>query len=166
MDLATGQVADWAPTGPNDPVINLLTSGSTGVPKCVQHRNHSISARTWATARANGFDEHEVSLNWMPLDHVGGMVMFNVRDVFLGCEHVNATTEAFVARPLSWLDWTERYRATNTWAPNFAFALVNDQAEAIAAGSWDLSTLRNICNAGEAVVSRTAHRFLELLTPH
>ncbi|GAB3886056.1 hypothetical protein GCM10029964_049720 [Kibdelosporangium lantanae] len=92
--------------------------------------------------------------------------MFNVRDVFLGCEHVNATTEAFVARPLSWLDWTERYRATNTWAPNFAFALVNDQAEAIAAGSWDLSTLRNICNAGEAVVSRTAHRFLELLTPH
>ncbi|HEY4021072.1 MAG TPA: SDR family NAD(P)-dependent oxidoreductase [Pseudonocardiaceae bacterium] len=165
-DLATGPLADPTPTEPGDPVLNLLTSGSTGVPKCVQHRNHSLVARTWAAARANGFDSNEVTLNWMPLDHVGGMVMCNVRDVFLGCEHVNATTEAFVAKPLSWLDWTDRYRATNTWAPNFAFALVNDCADAIAAGSWDLSTLANICNAGEAVVSRTAHRFLELLRPH
>jgi acyl-CoA synthetase (AMP-forming)/AMP-acid ligase II/NAD(P)-dependent dehydrogenase (short-subunit alcohol dehydrogenase family) len=166
VEELTGPPADPTPTGPDDPVVNLLTSGSTGVPKCVQHRNHSIAARSWAAAAANGFDEHDVTLNWMPLDHVGGMVMCNVRDVFLGCEHVNATTEAFVARPLSWLDWTDRYRATNTWAPNFAYALVNDCADAIADGRWDLSTLSNICNAGEAVVSRTARRFLELLRPH
>jgi acyl-CoA synthetase (AMP-forming)/AMP-acid ligase II/acyl carrier protein/NADP-dependent 3-hydroxy acid dehydrogenase YdfG len=154
------------PARPEDPVIQLLTSGSTGVPKCVRHPHRSLVARTYATAAANDFGPDEVSLNWMPLDHVGGIVMYNVRDVLLGCEHVNARTDAFTADPLRWLDWIERFRATNTWAPNFAFALVNDRAEEIGRRRWDLSSMRNICNAGEAVVSRTAVRFLRLLRPH
>ncbi|GAA3219215.1 hypothetical protein GCM10010468_43140 [Actinocorallia longicatena] len=160
-DPATPEAAD-----PDAPAVNLLTSGSTGFPKIVQHAHASIVARTYATVAANGFTEHETSLNWMPLDHVGGMVMFNVRDVFLGCEHVNATTEAFVRRPVSWLDWIERYSATSTWAPNFAFALVNKCHQEIEGGRWDLSSMTNICDAGEAIVPRTAHRFLELLAPH
>ena len=151
---------------PRAPALNLLTSGSTGVPKVVQHAHASVVARTYATIAANGFTEHETSLNWMPLDHVGGMVMFNVRDVFLRCEHVNATTAAFVSRPVTWLDWIERFQATNTWAPNFAFALVNKCRRQIEDGHWDLSSMRNICNAGEAIVPRTAHEFLELLAPH
>ncbi|MFI8257948.1 SDR family NAD(P)-dependent oxidoreductase [Streptomyces filamentosus] len=154
------------PVTPDQDALNLLTSGSTGIPKCVRHANRSLVARTYAAVAANGFTEHEVALNWMPLDHVGGIVMFNVRDVFLNCEHVNVRTEAVVGRPLAWLDLTERWRATNTWAPNFAFSLVNEHADAIERGSWDLSSLRNICNAGEAVVARTARRFVRLLRPH
>ncbi|GAA2657399.1 SDR family NAD(P)-dependent oxidoreductase [Paractinoplanes durhamensis] len=166
-ELADGpRDPDWYPAEPDDIALNLLTSGSTGVPKCVQHPHRTIAARTWATAVANGFDEHEVSLNWMPLDHVGGIVMYQVRDVFLGCDQVNARADAFVADPLRWLDWADRHRATNTWAPNFAFALVNAQEARLGRGSWQLSALRNICNAGEAVVARTAQRFVRLLAPH
>jgi acyl-CoA synthetase (AMP-forming)/AMP-acid ligase II/NAD(P)-dependent dehydrogenase (short-subunit alcohol dehydrogenase family) len=165
-ELAAGLPADPAAVTADDPVLNLLTSGSTGIPKCVHHANRSIVNRTFATIAANGFTEDEISLNWMPLDHVGGIVMYNVRDAFLACEHVNARTDAFVQRPLNWLDWIHRFRATNTWAPNFAFALLNEFAHDIGAGSWDLSCMRNICNAGEAVVARTAHRCLELLEPH
>ncbi|MFF8725804.1 SDR family NAD(P)-dependent oxidoreductase [Streptomyces sp. NPDC015171] len=152
--------------GPDDPVVQLLTSGSTGTPKCVRHAHRSIVARSHAVAARNGFTEHEVTLNFMPLDHVGGIVMSNVRDVFLRCEHINARTEAFVRRPLALLDWLSEYRVTNTWAPNFAYALVAKEADAIRAGSWDLGTARHLCNAGEAVVARTARRFLELLVPH
>ena len=151
---------------PDDPAVNLLTSGSTGTPKCVHHEHRSIVARTHAAIAANGFTSRDVSLNWMPLDHVGGMVMFNVRDAFLHADHVTARTESMIRRPLDWLDWIERFGATNTWAPNFAFALVNKCSAEIAAGRWDLSTMRNICNAGEAIVTRTALRFLELLAPH
>ncbi|MFI7075461.1 SDR family NAD(P)-dependent oxidoreductase [Micromonospora sediminicola] len=157
---------DWFRATPDTPVVHLLTSGSTGVPKCVRHTSRSILARTRATAVANGFDEHEVSLNWMPLDHVGGIVMYNVRDVVLRCRHVNATIQEFLADPLRWLDWSDRYGVTNTWAPNFAFALLNDRLVATEGRSWDLSALRHICNAGEAVVSRTAERFLRLLSPY
>ncbi|MFB9907863.1 SDR family NAD(P)-dependent oxidoreductase [Allokutzneria oryzae] len=165
-ELSGDEDTDWFPATPDSPVVHLLTSGSTGVPKCVRHPSRTILARTKATALANGFDENDVALNWMPLDHVGGIVMYNVRDVVLRCQHVNAEIEAFLAEPLRWLDWTDRYRATNTWAPNFAFALVNEQAPAMRGRNWDLSTLRHICNAGEAVVSRTAERFIELLRPH
>ncbi|WP_211259783.1 SDR family NAD(P)-dependent oxidoreductase [Streptomyces violens] len=158
--------AEWTVPDPDRLIVNLLTSGSTGTPKCVQHRHRTIVARTYAAIAANGFTEHEVSLNWMPLDHVGGMIMFNLRDVFLACEHVNVRTESVIRRPLLWLDCLDRFRATSTWAPNFAFSLVCRHPEEIAAGSWDLSSVTNICNAGEAVVARTALRFLDLLAPH
>ncbi|WP_405983601.1 SDR family NAD(P)-dependent oxidoreductase [Streptomyces sp. NBC_00872] len=158
--------ADWSVPDPDELIVNLLTSGSTGTPKCVQHRHHTIVARTYAAIAANGFTEHEVSLNWMPLDHVGGMIMFNLRDVFLTCEHINVRTESVIRRPLLWLDCLDRFRATSTWAPNFAFSLVCQRAEEITAGGWDLRALTNVCNAGEAVVARTARRFLELLAPH
>ncbi|MEU1482055.1 SDR family NAD(P)-dependent oxidoreductase [Streptomyces sp. NPDC005760] len=156
----------WHRAAPDEAVLNLLTSGSTGIPKCVRHPHRTLAARTWATAVTNGFGPQDVALNWMPLDHVGGIVMWNMRDVFLGCEHVNATTAAFLARPTRWLEWTDRFQATNTWAPNFAFAMVNAAADEVGRGAWDLSSLRHITNAGEAVVPRTARRFLELCAPH
>ncbi|MCA1695879.1 MAG: AMP-binding protein, partial [Actinobacteria bacterium] len=151
---------------PDDIVLDLLTSGSTGVPKCVQHTNRSLLALIRAAAAANGFSSNDVGLNWIPLDHVGGIVMSHLRDVVLGCRQVSANIETFLGRPTVLLDWIERYRVTNTWAPNFAFALVNEHEAEIAQGSWDLSSMRHICNGGEAVVAGVAHRFLRLLTPH
>jgi acyl-CoA synthetase (AMP-forming)/AMP-acid ligase II len=55
---------------------------------------------------------------------------------------------------------------TVTFAPNFAFALVNDREREIAARSWDLSSVRFVLNGAEAIVARTARRFLTLLAPH
>ncbi len=161
-----GPVPPRYPARPEDPVIQLLTSGSTGMPKCVRHAHRSLVALAYGSAAANGFGQREITLNWMPLEHVGGIVMSNIRDVLLGCEHVNARTEGFMADPLRWLDWIDRFRATNTWAPNFAFALVNERAEEIGRRRWDLSSMRVIGNGGEAMVSRTAQRFLRLLRPH
>jgi acyl-CoA synthetase (AMP-forming)/AMP-acid ligase II/NAD(P)-dependent dehydrogenase (short-subunit alcohol dehydrogenase family) len=158
--------AAWHQPAPDDPVLQLLTSGSTGVPKCVRHSHRSILARSRAVAVATGLSDQDVSLNWMPLDHVGGIVMYHLRDVILGCEHVNAPTGLFLADPLHWLDWIDRFRVSDTWAPNFAFALVNECAQEISRRQWDLSSVRTILNGGEAVISRTAFRFLELLGQH
>ncbi|HEX2270162.1 MAG TPA: SDR family oxidoreductase, partial [Pyrinomonadaceae bacterium] len=55
---------------------------------------------------------------------------------------------------------------TITWAPNFAYALINDRLADKGSRHWDLSSLRFILNGGEAVVARTARRFLELLAPY
>ncbi|MFB8733186.1 hypothetical protein ACEQPO_02410 [Bacillus sp. SL00103] len=65
-----------------------------------------------------------------------------------------------------WLDWMDRYRATKTWAPNFAFAMINDYEKDISSGSWDLSAMTCMINGAEAVVPKTIHRFLHLLAPH
>lgn len=156
----------WHPVSAEDPVLHLLTSGSTGVPKCVRHRNRSIAALARAWQLVHGFDERDVTLNWMPLDHVGAIVMYHVRSVFQGSHHVCARPDAVLANPLRWLDWISEHRVTDTWAPNFAFALVNERERELRRGSWDLSSVRFLLNGGEAVVSRTAHRFLQLLAPH
>ncbi|MEO3812926.1 SDR family NAD(P)-dependent oxidoreductase [Sphaerisporangium sp. B11E5] len=151
---------------PGEPAVHLLTSGSTGVPKCVRHSHRTVITRAYANAMVNGFGADDVTLNFMPLDHVAGMVMHNLRDVILMCEHVNARTGSFIADPLRWLTWIERYRATNTSAPNFVITLVTRLAGEIARRRWDLSSLRDITNGGEAIVSHTMHEFLHLLAPH
>jgi len=150
----------------DDPVLMLLTSGSTGQPKAVIHTHRTLIARSAGTAQLNGFQQSDITLNWMPLDHVGGLVMFHVRDVYTGCQQIHAPIEAVLEDPLTWLDWIERYKATVTWAPNFAYGLINDRSEEIAQRRWDLSSMRFILNAGEAIVAKTARRFLKLLASH
>jgi thioester reductase-like protein len=148
-----------------DVALLLLTSGSTGVPKAVALSHRNVLSRCAATARANHFDEHDVSFNWMPLDHVGGVVMFHLRDVFLGTLQVHAPTPWVLADPLRWLTEIDRHRARVTWAPNFAYGLVNERVAELTADSVDLSCLRFVLNAGEAVTASTARRFLSLLAP-
>jgi acyl-CoA synthetase (AMP-forming)/AMP-acid ligase II/NAD(P)-dependent dehydrogenase (short-subunit alcohol dehydrogenase family)/acyl carrier protein len=151
---------------PGDICLLLFTSGSTGHPKGVQQSHQSLLARSAATAEMNHFDERDISINWFPLDHVGGLVMFHLMDVFTCASQVQVPTEPILQEPLKWLDLIERFRATITWAPNFAFGLVNEREKEIAAGHWDLSTMRFVLNGGEAIVAKTARRFLELLEPH
>src|SRR5882724_9744698 len=150
----------------DDLALLLLTSGSTGLPKAVMQTHQALLTRCASTAQNNDFTPEDVSLNWMPLDHVGGIVMFHLRDVYVGCRQVHAPITAVLEDPLRWLDWIERFRATVTWAPNFAFGLVNDRAAEIARRSWDLSSMRFILNAGEAIVAKTARTFLQILEPH
>ena len=123
-------------------------------------------SRSAATAQANDFSVAIASVNWFPLDHVGGIVMFHVQDVYVAAEQLHAATDFVLEDPLRWLDLLERHRATVTWAPNFAFGLVAGREEEIGRRRWDLSSLRVILNGGEAVVAATANRFLKVLAPH
>lgn len=154
------------PITPDDSVFFILTSGSTGMPKCVEHSHRSVLANVKGTVAANQFTKDDVSLDWMPLDHIGGIVMFHLVNVYTGCQQIRARTDDFIAQPLRWLDWMDRYRTTKTWAPNFAFAMINDYEKEISSRSWDLSAMTCIINGAEAVVPKTIHRFLNLLAPH
>lgn len=154
------------PTPGDDIALLLLTSGSTGLPKAVTQTHGALIARSAATRLMNGFTPLDVSLNWMPLDHVGGLVMFHLLDLFVGCQQLQVDTSWILQEPLRWLDLVERHRASVTWAPNFAYALINDEVERQPQRSWDLSSLRFILNGGEAVVPATARRFLSCLAPH
>ncbi|MFS0655874.1 amino acid adenylation domain-containing protein [Bacillus sp. 179-C3.3 HS] len=151
---------------PDEPVLQLLSSGSTGVPKCIRHNHQSLLSRMIAFEQANGFTHQDISLNWMPLDHVGGIVMFHVHDVYLCCQQISPSIDQFIERPMIWLEWVETYRVTRTWAPNFAFAMMNEYEEEIGQGSWDLSSLTYIMNAAEAVVPKVTQRFMHIMGQH
>ncbi|MFB8733185.1 AMP-binding protein [Bacillus sp. SL00103] len=87
------------PVTPDDSVFFILTSGSTGMPKCVEHSHRSVLANVKGTVATNGFTQEDVSLDWMPLDHIGGIVMFHLVNVYTGCEQIRARTDDFIAQP-------------------------------------------------------------------
>lgn len=148
---------------PEDVAVLLLTSGSTGLPKAVTLQHGNILSRSVATAAVNGLTADTRTFNWMPLDHVGGLIMFHARDVIVGCHQVHARLPWILADPLRWPAMMSRHRSEVTWAPNFAFGLVNDRAEEMAGRDWDLHALRYIMNGGEPVKPRVARTFLQLL---
>jgi amino acid adenylation domain-containing protein len=150
---------------PDDLAILLLTSGSTGMPKAVMQTHRTLISRTVATCIDNKLDESEISFNWMPLDHVGGIVMFHLRDVYLHCRQIHAPTNYILQDPIKWIELLSRNKATVTWAPNFAYNLINNLEEELKNKHFDLTPLHFILNGGEAIVAKTALRFLEVLKP-
>lgn len=156
---------DWYAARPDDLILMLMTSGSTGLPKAVRLTHRGVLTRSAATEAVNGLDEADVTLNWIPLDHVTGVVMFHLRDVYLGCRQIHAPTSWILQDPLRWMDLAHRHRVTVTWAPNFAFGTLAQQARRFGDRDWDLTPMRLVMNAGEVVVAAAARSFLHALKP-
>src|SRR5690625_3491591 len=152
--------AEW-----DDLALLLLTSGSTGAPKAVQLSHGNVLSRCVGAVTTNALDREVNSFNWLPFDHVGGLIMFHFRDVYLRCRQVHARMGWVISDPLRWLDAMSRHRSTMTWAPNFAFRLINDKADQIARQDWDLSALCHIMNGGEPIYPDVLRRFVSLLEP-
>lgn len=166
-DVAAGRGTFERPSPDLDrTAIVVLTSGSTKAPKAVPITHRMILTRSDGAAAACGLGSSDISLNWMPLEHVGGIVMFHLRDIVLGCNQILASTNWILADPIRWMELADAYRVTTSWAPNFAFGLVADEAERLAERPLDLSNLVHVLNGGEAVRADTVARFLDALVPH
>ena len=100
----------------DDIALILCTSGSTRRPKLVQQSHRALISQGLASGVGLGLHRDDVSLNWMPLDHVGALVMFHLRDIQLQCQQIHVEKEFILAEPLRWLELIDRYRVSVTWA--------------------------------------------------
>jgi len=114
----------------------------------------------------NQLTADDLAFNWMPLEHAGSLLMIHFASLFCGAPQIHSINTYILADPLRWLDVMNHHKVRITWAPNFAYALVNQRSEEIATRRWDLSNLRLVINGGEAVVASTVRRFCKLLEPH
>ncbi|MEV7597219.1 MupA/Atu3671 family FMN-dependent luciferase-like monooxygenase [Kitasatospora sp. NPDC089797] len=156
--------AEHAPE-PGDVAILQLSSGSTGRSKAVQITHRGILEYVDG-AVAQGTTSDDVTVNWLPLDHVAGLLMFHLRDVALAADQVQVPTELVLADPLVWLDTLERYRGAHSWSPNFGYRLVAEAVRAAGPGRhWDLSAVKSLINAGEQCTSAVLDEFLAATGP-
>lgn len=171
--LGVSQLRDYPPVAveqihqgePQEVVFFQLSSGSTGVPKCIQETHRGVIWHIHASAEYNGYTADDTILNWLPMDHVVPLLMYHVKDVYLGCRQIQVPTSMVVADPLRWLDLIETYQVTHTWAPNFAYKLVSDHVSKAPDRHWDLSSIKYFLNAGEQVTLPVVREFLKRMAP-
>ena len=150
---------------PEDLVFFQLTSGSTGIPKCIQETHRGIIAHIHGAQQFNGYGPSDVTFNWLPVDHVVPILTSHLKDVYLGCGQIHAKSDIILAEPLRWLDVLEKHRVTHTWCPNFGFKLVSDRLDEAKKRHWDLSSLKFLMNAGEQVTLPVVSDFLRKTAP-
>ncbi len=113
----------------------------------------------------DGYTPDDVTLNWMPVDHVGALLMYHLKDTYLGCRQVHVKTDLILGDPLKWLDLLEAHGVNYTWSPNFGYKLVADQLAKATDRRWDLSRMRFFMNAGEQVMLPVIEDFLKRVAP-
>ncbi|MFM7794701.1 MAG: AMP-binding protein, partial [Microcystis panniformis] len=121
---------------------------------------------TAGTVAMNHFTQQEVTLNWMPLDHVGAIVFLGIMAVDLACDQIHVPMELVLRQPLQWLELIQKHQVSISWSPNFAFSLINQQVEELKHVSYNLSSMKFLVNAGEQVSVKTIRLFLEILEKH
>ena len=137
-----------------------LSSGSTGTPKVIPVTHAAALARAHAAIEHGRHRATDVTLSWLPLDHIGSLSDWHLRPLLLGCRQLLVATDWILKEPRRWLDLLSERGATQSWAPNFAFGLLSRALASGGEARWDLSRVTWLLSAGEAV-SAELNRTLE-----
>ncbi len=150
---------------PADTAFIQFSSGSTSEPKGVVLTHGNILANVYGTTEAAGFTEDDVSLSWMPLTHDMGLIGFHLV-MFINRVHAHLMpTELFIRRPLLWLTFAARVRASILCSPNFGYKHYLKVLGERPVESLDLSAVRYIFNGAEPISVELCEEFLARLAP-
>jgi len=150
---------------PGDTAFIQFSSGSTSEPKGVVLTHGNIIANWRGATEAAGFNEHDVSLSWMPLTHDMGLIGLHLV-MFANRVHTHLMpTELFIRRPLLWLGLASRVRATILCSPNFGYRHYLKVLGERAPEGLDLSAVRLIFNGAEPISVELCEEFLGRLAP-
>ena len=142
-----------------------FSSGSTSEPKGVVLTHGNIIANHRGSKEGAKFTEDDVSLSWMPLTHDMGLIGFHI---FMFANRIHShlmPTELFIRRPLLWLQFASRLRATVTCSPNFGYKHYLKVLGDRSVEGLDLSSVRLIFNGAEPISPQLCDQFLTRMAP-
>jgi len=150
---------------PEDTAFIQFSSGSTSEPKGVVLTHSNIIANCSGVSQAAKLTDDDISLSWMLLTHDMGLIGFHI---IMFSRQVNANlmpTELFVRRPLLWLIFASRVRATILCSPNFGYKHYLKVLGDRPVDGLDLSATRLIFNGAEPISVALCNEFLARLKP-
>ena len=149
----------------DDMAFIQFSSGSTSEPKGVVLTHANILANSRGSSEAAKFTADDVSLSWMPLTHDMGLIGFHI---FMFANRIHChlmPTELFIRRPLLWLTFATRKRATITCSPNFGYKHYLKVLGDRPIEGLDLSSVRLIFNGAEPISVDLVEEFLTRMAP-
>jgi acyl-CoA synthetase (AMP-forming)/AMP-acid ligase II/aryl carrier-like protein len=163
QDLGTPPASQWTRPNVDGATVAFLqyTSGSTATPKGVEVRQRNLIANVELMRQAYGFDEHGGMVNWLPLYHDMGLIGGLLAPLYSGMPCYLMASQTFVNAPSTWLQALSQYRATASFAPNFAYALCNRVVSDNLIAQLDLSAWQHAINGAEPIHPGTLEAFAQ-----
>jgi acyl-CoA synthetase (AMP-forming)/AMP-acid ligase II/acyl carrier protein len=150
---------------PEDVAFIQFSSGSTSEPKGVVLTHGNIIANARGATETAKFTSDDVSLSWMPLTHDMGLIGFHIFMFANGIQCHLMATELFIRRPLLWLTFASRKRATILCSPNFGYRHYLKVLGDRGVDELDLSAVRLIFNGAEPISVELCEEFLARMAP-
>jgi acyl-CoA synthetase (AMP-forming)/AMP-acid ligase II len=150
---------------PDDAAFIQFSSGSTSEPKGVVLTHSNVIANCRGVSQAAQLTADDISLSWMPLTHDMGLIGFHI---IMFSKQVHAhlmPTELFVRRPLLWMTFASRVRATILCSPNFGYKHYLKVLGDRPIEGLDLSATRLIFNGAEPISVELCNEFMARMEP-
>ena len=135
------------------------TSGTTRFPRIAVLEHARVLAAVDGMARGMKLASDDVYLNWTPLYHDMGLVNNFLTCLVHGIPLALLSALDVVRRPALWMRALDDLGATQTWSPNFGYALAAQRCSDEELEGLDLSRVRGCWNAAERVHLETFKRF-------
>ncbi|GAB2715873.1 AMP-binding protein [Streptomyces bullii] len=142
------------------------TSGSTGHPKGVMVSHRNLVENETAITDGFGIRPDDVILSWLPMYHDMGLIGTTLLPLFYGIPSVLLDTFAFVHDPMIWPTAIDRFGATCSGGPDFAYRLLVDRYDPERLAGVDLSAWRVAFDGAEPVNGRTLRDFAARYAGH
>ncbi len=162
-EAAVGQSPD---TSPSQLAFLQYTSGSTARPRGAMLSHGSLVADVDLLSRPLFMRPGGAgSVFWVPLHHDMGLVGHVLLGLYVQRESVFLSPEAFLARPMRWLEAVSRHRGRLSGCPNFAYdwcarIATPEQVAALDLSDWDLAV-----SGAEPIRPATLDRFAQTFAP-
>lgn len=141
------------------------SSGTTGDAKgvAITHANLLHQARVICAAVEPA--PEDVAVSWLPMYHDMGLVTGVVMPMYVGLHCWLMSPDAYVTRPLRWMQCISDARAAYCMAPDFAYAHCASRIDDSDVRTLDLSSLRYAVSGAEPVRESTIDDFSRRFAP-
>ncbi|MBP7735258.1 MAG: fatty acyl-AMP ligase [Spirochaetes bacterium] len=150
---------------PNDLALIQYTSGTTGKPKGVMLSHRNLLHNIHGIGVASAMTDNDVGISWLPMYHDMGLIGGFLSTMYWNIPLVLMAPEAFIFRPIWWLENISKYRVTMGVAPNFGYHYCVTRIEDKDVHKLDLGSWRLALNGAEPVDRVTLNKFLEKFKP-
>ncbi|WP_082152153.1 AMP-binding protein [Crocosphaera watsonii] len=136
------------------------TSGSTGNPKGVIVSHENILHNSAYIQTAFQLTEESVSVTWLPSFHDMGLIDGIIQPLYTGFLGVIMSPQAFLQKPIRWLEAISYYRATHSGGTNLGYDLCVEKVTNEQIRNLNLSCWLSAYNGSEPIQYKTLERFI------